>query len=348
MASDTTSLGSSRTTRPPSRVTMTDVARRAGVSQTTVSLVLNEADGARVSVETRLRVQRAAERLGYRMQRDRSPPRSDLKVIGALVDQISTDPWTAIALDGARERAAEHGIALLIAVTGGVPGAEDAMIDQWRRLSLTGVIYATINTRRVSVPSQLAGIPTVLLNCYAADRAMPSVVPGEVAGGHTAAERLIRAGHKRIGFIGGEPWMDAAQDRLKGYRRALASWDLPFDAALVRHGDWQASAGYSHTHALLRLERPPTAIFCCNDLMALGCFEALKETGRRIPTDVAVIGYDDREIAQHLHPPLTTVLLPHFDMGALAAEMLLDGPWPPARDVAPIKLECPLVERSSV
>lgn len=326
---------------------MTDVARRAGVSQTTVSLVLNEADGARVSTETRSRVQRAAERLGYRMQRDRSPQRADLRIIGVLVDQISTDPWTAIALDGARERAAEHGVALCIAVTGGVPSLEEAMIGQWRHLSLTGVIYAAINTRRVCAPSGLGAIPTVLLNCYAADCALPSVVPGEVAGGHTAAARLIRAGHERIGFIGGEPWMDAARDRLKGYRRALASWDLPFDAALVRHGDWQASAGYHHTHALMQLARPPTAIFCCNDLMALGCFEALKETGRRIPADVAVIGYDDREIAQHLHPPLTTVLLPHFDMGALAAEMLVESSGP-AGDAGPIKLECPLVERNSV
>lgn len=327
---------------------MTDVARRAGVSQTTVSLVLNEADGARVSSETRARVLRAAERLGYRMQRDRAPQRSDLRLIGMLVDQISTDPWTAIALDGARERAAEFGVALSIAVTGGVPGTEDAMIDQWRRLSLAGVIYATINTRLVSVPSRLAAIPTILLNCYAADRALLSVVPGEVAGGHTAAERLIRAGHERIGFIGGEPWMDAAQDRLKGYRRALATSDLPFDDALVRHGDWQASSGYRHTQALMALERPPTAIFCCNDLMALGCFEALKEAGRRIPADVAVIGYDDREIAQHLHPPLTTVLLPHFDMGALAAEMLVGGSGPAVGDAAPITLACPLVERESV
>ena len=327
---------------------MTDVARRAGVSQTTVSLVLNEAEGARVAAETRIRVQAAAEQLGYLIQRPRPLQRTETKTLGFLVDQISTDPWNAIAIDGARERAAEYGFSIFFAVTGGIPEAEAAIVAQWRTLSPSGLIYATINTRQVSLPESVGGLPLVLLNCYDSARAFPSIVPGEVAGGHAATERLIRAGHRRIAMIGGEQWMDAARDRIKGYRRALATADLPFDAALVLHGDWLASSGYAHTRRLMELPAPPTAIFCGNDLMALGCYEALKELGLRIPDDVAVIGYDDREIAQHLHPPLTTILLPHFEMGALAAELLMESAAGSPLRRAQIKLECPLVERASV
>jgi LacI family transcriptional regulator len=95
-------------------------------------------------------------------------------------------------------------------------------------------------------------------------------------------------------------------------------------------------------------ERAPTAIFCANDLMAVGCYEALHELGLRIPDDVAVMGYDDREIAQHLHPPLTTVLLPHFEMGSIAAEMLLDAASGSTTRPRQIKVECPIVKRGSV
>ena len=108
-------------------------------------------------------------------------------------------------------------------------------------------------------------------------------MPGEVLGGRTATERLIRAGHTRIGLIEGEVWMDAMRDRLKGYRQALASHEIPFDAKLVRPGNWEPSAGYEQAYALMKLKDPPTAIFCANDLMALGCFEALKECGLPIP-----------------------------------------------------------------
>jgi len=145
------------------------------------------------------------------------------------------------------------------------------------------------------------------------------------------------------------PGMEASRQRLKGYRRALATADLPFDPDLVRDGNWQPISGYEGAHALMRLPSRPTAIFCGNDLMAVGCYEALRELGLRIPDDIAVMGYDDREIARHLHPPLTTVLLPHFEMGTIAAELLFD--MAAARLAArpdQIKVECPIVERKSV
>jgi LacI family transcriptional regulator len=332
-------------------VTMTDIAARAGVSQTTVSLVLNDVLGARLTDQTRLLVLEAARELGYHRHKRRRGVRaagSAAKVIGVMVDELSTDPWCAIGLDGIREKARERGLIVSVAVTQGNAELEQAVLAHFRSMPLLGLIYGTIQTRQVRLSSALRQVPIVLLNCYAADRTLPSVTPREVAGGRTATEHLIRAGHRRIGLITGEAWMDAMADRLKGYRQALASHKIPFDAALVRPGNWEPSAGYAQTFALMQLADPPSAIFCANDLMALGCFDALKEMGRRIPDEVAVIGYDDREIAQFLRPALTTILLPHFDMGMLAMEQLIEQSRRPQRRPQQVKVDCPLVDRASV
>lgn len=329
--------------------TMTEVALEAKVSQTTVSLVLNEVKGARFSAETRKRVLDAAERLNYRTSRRRRSFSPNAQgVIAFIVDEMSTDPWMAQAMDGLREKAWEHNLTIQTSATRGDGDVEEAVLRQLLSPQFVGLIYGTINTRRIEQPRLPRNIPTVLLNCYVADHALPSVVPAEVVGGQIATQRLIAAGHRRIGYINGEPWMDASRDRLKGYRRALANADIAFDPELVRDGNWEPSAGYEQARSLMALASPPTAIFCGNDLMALGCYEALKEMGLTIPADVAVIGYDDREIARYIHPPLTTVLLPHYQMGVEAAEYLIDAMGRPPSSPQQIKVEGQLVERQSV
>ena len=330
------------------RPTMDDVANEAGVSQTTVSLVLNHADGARLSSLTRERVIKAAAKLGYQPGSRGGAPASRAATIGFICDEISTDPWTSIGFDGVREKAWERGLTVTVSVTRGDVDMEAAALEQLASQPLLGLIYATINTRLVHLPATPPKTPVVLLNCHVANGALPSVVPGELAGGHAATNFLLRAGHRRIGYINGEPSMEASRQRLKGYRRALATADLPFDPDLVRDGNWQPMSGYEGALALMRLPERPSAIFCANDLMAVGCYEALRELGLRIPDDVAVMGYDDREIARHLHPPLTTVLLPHFEMGAIAAELLFDMAARLAARPDQIKVECPIVERKSV
>jgi LacI family transcriptional regulator len=338
-----------RRTAPARRPTMIDVANEARVSQTTVSLVLNHADGARLSAETRERVVKAAARLGYQQVR-RGPPPGSLSAasIGFICDELSTDPWTAIGLDGVREKAWERGLTVMVMATRGDADMESAALAQLTAQPLVGLIYATINTRLVDAPPGLSRQPTVLLNCHVTNGALPSVVPGEVAGGHAATDVLIRAGHRRIGYVNGEASMEASRHRLRGHRQALATADLPFDPELVREGNWQPLSGYEAARELMKLPSPPTAIFCANDLMAVGCYEALHELGLRIPDDIAVMGYDDREIAQHLHPPLTTVLLPHFEMGSTAAEILLDAASGSPSRPRQIKVECPIVRRGSV
>lgn len=340
-----------RAPRRAQRPTMTDVALEAGVSQTTVSLVLNQVTEARLAKETRQRVVAAAARLGYQLAHGSSRPVAPVEAttIGFVVDEMSTDPWMALALDGARERAWANGLTVSVAVTRGDAGMEDAIMQKIVAQPLLGLIFGKIHTVRIEPHPFLFAKPTVLLNCYLSNRALPSVVPAEVAGGRAATARLIRAGHQRIAFINGEPWMDASRDRLKGYRQSLAAADLSFDPALVRNGNWEPSSGYQLTRELMALPKPPTAIFCANDLMAIGCYDALREMNLKIPGDVAVIGYDDRETARYMHPPLTTVVLPHFEMGATAVETLLDATArrPTARPPQ-IKEEGPLIERQSV
>jgi LacI family transcriptional regulator len=342
--------------KPKGRVTMTDIARAAGCSQATVSFVLNNSPGIRLSQQTRQRVIEAARGLGYTAPafaalHQPSPAFDGLDgVIGFAVDQLATSPEAVVAIEGARQASWNAGNVLLVAQTLGDPVMEPRAISALTKRGISALIYMTIFTREISAPDYLYGldIPVILLNCYTADYAFPAVVPSEIAGGQSSTRYLINHGHRRIATITGEPWMQAAQDRLKGYRRALATADIPFDPELVVEGDWSASAGYAATVKLLARKDRPTAIFCQNDRTAIGCYEALKEAGLHIPQDISVIGYDDEEIARHLFPPLTTSILPHMAMGQWAIEQL-EVPAPPGRGRYPItKLECPLVERESV
>ncbi|WP_040049111.1 LacI family DNA-binding transcriptional regulator [Caballeronia concitans] len=346
----------------PRRPTMTDIAKLTGVSQSTVSLVLNNASGAKFSDATRDKVLKAAQELGYRMTPRESASldpldalhtQNERNLIVYLADEISTSPHPVVSIDGARETAFAHGRMLAVYSTHGNAKIEARVLDATlRNRDVCGVIYATVYTRRVTLPAALAKVPTVLLNCYSGEANVSSVVPAEVAGGHTATDYLLAAGHRRIGYINGEPWQDAARERLKGYRTALATADLPFAPELVREGDWSSGTGFEQTLSLMREANPPTAIFCANDLMALGAIEALKQLGLRVPDDVSVVGYDDQEIARHTHPPLSTVVLPNYDLGRWAVETLLQeehnrAAGAPVRHRT-VKLDGPLIERGSV
>jgi len=333
------------------RPTMTDVARLAGVSQSSVSLVLNNMSGARIAESTRQRVLSAAQAVGYRLQSRRiDTGETQPKIIAYLVDEISTSPHPVVSVDGARDAAWEAGHLISIHVTRANRELEAATLRAVTAdTALLGVIYSTIFTRKVELPPELEKVPTVLLNCYTAQRQQPSVIPSEIAGGFTATEFLLQHGHRRIGLINGEPWMDASRDRLKGYRQALATADVPFDADLVRNGDWMPDAGYRRTYELLRLKRPPTAIFCANDLMAVGAMEALAELGIDVPREISVMGYDDQEMARYTRPALSTCVLPNYDMGRWAAETLIDmAASRGGRRPIQLKMDCPLVPRRSV
>ena len=334
------------------RPTMMDVARAAGVSQSSVSLVLNDMTGARISDQTRQRVTAAAQDLGYVVPAARRGGGlgASTQTIAYMADEISTTVFPVQSIDGARDAAWEQGLLLSTYVARSNMALEAATIDSIRRTpGLVGVIYATVFTREIKLPAALDGLNVVLLNCYTADRDRLSVVPGEFVGGFNATNHMIRQGHRRIGLINGEPWMDASADRLAGYRQALASADIPFDADLVLDGDWLPDSGRAHFATLMTLPAPPTGVFCGNDMMAVGAIQMADTLGLRVPEDVSIIGYDDQVIAAYTQPPLTTVLLPNYEMGRIAASLLMDGAFNRKEPYTKlIKVDCPVVVRESV
>jgi LacI family transcriptional regulator len=331
---------------------MTDIAKLAGVSQSTVSLVINHMSGAKVSKVTRETVLRIARELGYPVERHAHQGAKQAQIrnlIVYLTDELTTSPHAMQTIDGAKDAAWEHDCLVAVFATRGDPEVEAAVFARMLdHPALLGVIYSTIFTRAVTVPAALADTPAVLLNCHTRDRGRAAVVPGELLGGYAATMHLIENGHSRIGFINGEHWIEAAAERLKGYRQALATADIPFDPVLVRSGDWQVAAGYEHALGLLDVPQRPTALFCANDLMAIGALDAARERKLAVPRDLSIVGYDDQDIARYTHPPLTTVLLPNYEMGRWAADSLIAQVRGNHTVNAVIKMECPLVARDSV
>lgn len=335
---------SGRDDPPRSRITMKDVALRAGVSQSTVSFVLNGLEDMRISRDTRKRVLDAAEDLGYRPRGAGRPPKSaENGLIGVMFDEIATSPFAAISIEAIQEEAWKQDVIVEVVMTGGDASYEATVLRKWSGDNAIGVIHGSILTRALHPPDGLARHRSVLLNCYDPEGRYASVVPAERRGGEVATEALIAAGHRRIAFISGETWMEASDQRMEGYERALRAAGIPVDPSLIVAGNFLPSGGREATLKLMSGPDRPDAIFCANDLTAVGCYEALKELGEKPGETVAVMGYDDQEIAQHLHPELSTVLLPHREMGQWALGWLLDG----ERGIEMERLECPLVPRKS-
>lgn len=323
---------------------MKDVALRAGVSQSTVSFVLNGLEDMRISRETRKRVMEAVEELGYRPRGAGRPPKSaGAGVIGCMFDEIATSPFAAISIEGVQEAAWKENVIVEVVMTGGDADYEAEVLKKWSGDNAIGVIYGSILTRELVAPDALARHRAVLLNCHDSERRYASVVPAERRGGEVATAALIAAGHRRIAFISGEPWMDASDQRMEGYERALRAARIPVDPSLIVEGNFLPSGGRAATLKLMQEGRRPDAIFCANDLTAVGCYEALKELGEIPGKTVAVMGYDDQEIAQHLSPALSTVLLPHREMGQWCVDYLLQSQHAAEQS----RLECPLVLRES-
>ena len=330
---------------------MKDVAKHIGVSQATVSYVLNDA-AENIPEETRDRVWAAIRELGYRPHvgaRQMRTQRTNL--IGFVTDEIATTPYAGEIIKGAQDAARAAGKMLLLVNTDGIPEFESAAIETLLEYRVEGIIYATMYHRPVNPPATLREAKAVLLDCFVEDRSLPSVTPDEVRGGRVATEALLKAGHRRIGFINNEDVVPATFGRLEGYKQALAAHGIPFDDALVCSGHSMPSGGYDCAlHLMCRADRP-TALFCYNDRMAMGAYDALRKLNLAIPDEVAIVGFDNQEIiADSLHPGLSTMQLPHYEMGAWSVQYLLGAIPEIENGNGPIQkiLECPYVERASV
>ncbi len=339
------------TSQPRKRApTMSDIARQAGVSRTTVSFVLNNhASSASIPAETKDRIQEAAKKLAYRPNlAARGLRTNQTHTIGFIADEITTTPYAVNIIKGAQDAAWVHGKMLLIVNASSDVSIKETAIEMMLERQVEGIIYAAMYHHEVAFPANMYEGPAILLDCFCADRSLPSVVPDEVQGGRTATEVLLQKGHRRIGFINEIDPIPATFGRFEGYKQALHAYNIPFDESLVRVHRSNAAGGYQGALELMRLPEPPTAIFCFTDFTAMGVYDALRSLGISIPGDVAVMGFDNHEsVAAQLTPPLSTIELPHYKMGKWAVEYLLEHSGqslPPLQHTIP----CPYIERHSI
>jgi LacI family transcriptional regulator len=334
------------------RPTMGDVARLSGFSQTTVSFVINDVPNANISKKTRAAVLKAVKQLGYTPNAMAIGLRtSQSRVIGLVTDEIATTPFAGQIILGAQNAAREKQRQLMLMNSGKDAGIEDQEIGILLSRRVEGIIFATMRHRIIAPSELLYQIPSVLLDCRDAENSLPSVVPDEYLGGYQAAEELLRKNHRCIGMINTSEKVPAGQLREKGFRQALADHGIPGEDGLVAYGaDGDAKTGYDGVKALFSRNERVTGLFCFNDRVAMGAYDALRQMPKRIPEDVAVIGFDNYDlISANLHPKLTTMQLPHNEMGRWAVETVLQisqgtggqGPSPQ------VMLPCPLVMRDS-
>jgi len=304
-------------------VTIRDVAEAAGVSIATVSRVLNNIDHP-VGAETRRRILACAENLGYRPNLAARSLRTDRSAtVGIITDDI-TSPFATKIIRGIQDRLRQAGYLCVIISADWDPDAEREAIHDLVSRSIDGIIFSETWHHTAADLLDLATKPYVFVHRQFAAPGQYSTIPDERYGVHLVMTHLISLGHRRIGYINGPEHYYASALRLAGYREELEHAGIAFDPTLVARGDWGLESGYVAMQRLLEVQPRLTALFAGNDLMAAGAIYALQDAGLRVPEDVAVVGYDDREISRTFRPRLTTVTLPCYEMGQAAAQMLLD------------------------
>ncbi|MBG6085283.1 LacI family transcriptional regulator [Zhihengliuella flava] len=276
-------------------------------------------------------------------------------MIGFISEEIATTPHAGRIILGAEEAARARGYRLMIinSTSTGSSESNDNLIEDLQDRQVDGILYATMYHRRLAAPRALATMPAVLVDSEDVTRTVPSVIPDEVAGARSAVRTLIDAGHTRIGMLNNTDDVPATHSRLTAYKETLAESGLEIDDDLIQSDVSEVSGGYQAALGLLSSTVRPTAIFCYNDRMAMGAYRAASELGLRIPADVSIVGFDNQQlIAENLYPALTTVALPHYEMGAWATETLInaiEGKVDLNRFVEhPTVLPCPLTLRDSV
>jgi LacI family transcriptional regulator len=334
-------------------LTLRDVAAKAGVSPSTVSLVLNGLDEGRIRPALSAHVREVADALGYfpdllaRGLRTRKT-----HTIGLLSDQVASVPFANSMLRGAQRVAQDEGFLLLLIDTDGDPAQEQAAARSLVQRNVDALIYASAWHRAVDLPAVPDRIPLIVLDGLPAapDTNVDWVVPDERGGAETAVRHLIAAGHSRIGYCGVDEDIPAAHERFQGYLDALSTADLPFDPRLVVNASNSTTAAARPVAAeLLSSADRPTAVFCFGDQLAFGFYQAAQRLGLHIPSDLSIVGFDNQHyVADALDPGLTTVQLPHRAMGEWAARRaidLMDGDTGPR---SRHRQECVLVQRDSV
>ncbi|HEX6761621.1 MAG TPA: LacI family DNA-binding transcriptional regulator [Gaiellaceae bacterium] len=342
------------------RVRLADVAQRAGVSQTAASFVLTgRREEMRISLEVEARVLEAARETGYRPNiLSRSLRTGTTHTIGFVSDTIATTPFAGDLIKGALEAAHDRGRLLLIAETEGEPGLQQQLLETMIDRQVDGIVLASMYTQKIPVPAAVRSRRVVLLNAVPARPApLISVIPDEIEAGRTAARTLLNAGHgdgiyvigvglgprqrpKPLGAL-------AATERLQGIKRTLDADGVKLAGAIPCE-DWQPEFGYRAVQQLLDDGSNVRALICFNDRLAIGAYNALGDASLSIPNDVSVVSFDDDPLATWIRPQLTTIAIPHYELGRRSIERLLEATVAQGAEGQVERVAMPLRDRGSI
>src|SRR5574339_469434 len=303
--------------------TIREVAESAGVSYATVSHVINNTRV--VSQETRERVLAAMAALDYRPNAlARSLRQGKTNTIG-LVLPDSANPFFAEISRSIEDDAFKKGYSVFLCNTELDTERELFYVDVLSKKQVDGIIFVAAGDQADSLDFLVQrNMPVVMIDRDVPNVQVDAVLSDNQLGGYLATRHLLELGHTRIACIAGTSSITPSAERLIGYRRALEEAGLPYDEKLIVRGDYHAQSGLELTHFILKMDSRPTAIFALNDLMALGALRAAAEAGYSVPRDLAVVGYDDLELAHFTNPPLTTIAQPKKEIGVQAIHLLVD------------------------
>ena len=300
------------------RVTVRDVAARAGVSQPTVSLVLGGHPRARVATETRERIMAAAAELGYRPNViARGLARRRSYAIGLLVPDLR-NPFYAEIVSGAERVAAQEGYAVLLCDASEV--GPHRHLETLRERLVDGIILDAVGASELG-EAALEGLNVVFID--EPSSRVPFVASDATGAGRIAAQHLAALGHRRVGYMGPAADVYAFRMRERGFVQAMRAVGATFESDRVRRAPATVAGGMAAMRAMLALPKRPTAVFCANDLMAVGALKACAAAGVQVPRDLSVVGCDDIELATLVTPELTTIAIPARELGARAARTLI-------------------------
>lgn len=334
------------------RVTSKDVAVAAGVSRTTVSMVLNNVKGVQISEETRQLVLKTATELGYvpnaaaqalAFQRSQTVG----LVMARQSHHLIADAFLNMLLDGMLTSVHKHGMRLLLEIVE-PKHQQEAYLHLTRAKHIDGLMLAGVRQDDEGIATLLReGIPAVLIGSLPNNNLCTVDVDNRLSA-YKATAHLINLGHKEIACITNAPLeFSAPSQRLDGYKDALVTAGIPYDPRLVRSGDYDLQSGYEQMLDLLNSGVSFTAAFVASDVVAHGAIAALHERGVSIPDDVAIVGFDDVPFARFIDPPLTTIYVPAQQMGELACDTLISHIANPDLSSQHLVLPTELVVRSS-
>ena len=307
----------------PTSISIKDIARSAKVSHSTVSRALNNSP--RVKSETVERIRRIAEQSGYRgsaIARSLATRRS--MTIGVVVTTIA-DLFAAGVVSGIETVAGDHGYSVFLANSNADPDREMRVVRTFEERRVDGIIVMASRVGALHIPLlSRMNVPIVPLNNQHPSEFAHSVMIENFSASYEAAKYLVELGHRRIAYIGDRNGRQSDTERFGGYRQALDAGNLPFQPELVLYGTATPESAMEAVANFLNLPEPPTAVFCYDDMTALGAMRQIHAAGLRVPEDISVIGFDDLSIVQFTDPPLTTVRQPMQEMGRLAMETMLD------------------------